>query len=71
MDEQRRRTAYHEAGHAVTSYAKGIPMDSASILEEGISLGRVISYREPEAGAAQRGPLGAPRIAPKRLGGIG
>lgn len=48
MDEQRRIIAYHEAGHAVMSYAKGIPMDSASILEGGDSLGRVISDREPE-----------------------
>jgi ATP-dependent Zn protease len=48
MDERRRRTAYHEAGHAVASYAKGIPVDSASISKVGDSLGRVISDRETE-----------------------
>jgi hypothetical protein len=48
MDEQRRGTAYHEAGHAVSSYAKGIPMDGASISEKDHSLGRVIFGREPE-----------------------
>jgi hypothetical protein len=48
MDDQRRRTAYHEAGHAVSSYAKGIPMDGATISEKEHSLGRVIFGREPE-----------------------
>jgi len=48
MEEQRRRTAYHESGHAVLSYAKGLPLESTSISEVDDSLGRIIFDREPE-----------------------
>lgn len=39
----REETAYHEAGHAVAHYARGIPMVSASIVKKGSSLGRLIT----------------------------
>lgn len=44
----KRTTAYHEAGHAVALYAKGIPILIVSIVEDEGSRGRVVQEKEPE-----------------------
>jgi hypothetical protein len=40
-EERLRLTAYHEAGHAVTSWVLGLEMEGASVEPQGSSLGRV------------------------------
>ncbi len=39
--DERVETAYHEAGHAVALYSLGFDLGDASIVAEGVSLGRV------------------------------
>jgi len=50
-----RKTAIHEAGHAVIAFLLNVPFDSVSILPDNHSLGRVVLSGHPDCANPQNG----------------
>jgi len=56
-----KKTAFHEAGHAVEAFMRDVPFRSVTIKENAESLGRVIFVIPARAGAAPRSGAGGNR----------